>query len=232
MRWWDRTLSWVNRRPGSAAGITLLGLGAVAGLLYGARRVFALKPTQITPRLIHFAPDAEPAVTGEIGHLVEQVLELDNPDRSEAIERLSRFGSELEPVVPRLVSALEDRNQELDIRFAALTLLGWVGPPAYAAKDTLLGILRNLREPVFLRVKALEIVNILVDEDPDLTGRIMERLVDSREPLLVRLKAGQCLGNRSVRLPEWDDVIRGMMQKEESAELITMAKRLVGRSDS
>jgi len=231
-RWWDRAVSWAGRRPWGAAGIVLAGLVVVAGLVYGVRRVWVLRPARLPSPIINVARDPGHAAPDQISELVQQVLAIDNPNRSEAVEQLSQFGSGVEPVVPRLIEALEDRDEELDLRFAALTVLGLIGRVARPAQGILVGVLEDPGEPVFLRMKVMEILHQLAGEDSDVTAKMVKRLVDPREVMLLRLKAGQCLCDRSATLPEWRDALQDLQHQAESGELQGIARQLATSAGS
>jgi hypothetical protein len=225
-RWWDRSVSWAGRRPWSATGMLLVGLMVVTGLVYGVKRVRGVRSFPSPSRLIDVALAPERAVPSEISQLVQEVLAQDNPNRSEAVDRLGRFGPDLEPVIPRLIAPLENKDEELDLRFAALTVLGLAGQVACPAQRVFMGILGDPREPVFLRMKVMEILQLLAADDPDVTRELTKLLGDSDEARVLRLKAGRLLCDRSAMPPDVGPVLERLQQGGEASELEEIARRL------
>lgn len=231
-RRWDRVVWWAGQHPWAATGIALVGLAGLGALIQGLSRFQLIRSVRPPVQAAEAVAPSTPVLGQALQDCLGQVLAPDNPNRSEAVEQLGGFGPELESAVPSLVEVLNNREQELDLRFAALTVLGLAGPLAGPAQTVLLGILGDLREPVFLRLKSLEVLDVLMGREAALSNELAKRLVEPREAVLLRVKAGQCLCARSACLPEWREAFQDLVQHSESTELAALARQLLGKLES
>lgn len=87
---------------------------------------------------------------------------------------LNRLGAKAKPVVPDLIAALKDENEE--VRAAVARTLGMIGPGAKAATPHLLAFLKDPAQPASVRAASAESLAHLGAEAKDVVPALKERI--------------------------------------------------------
>lgn len=226
-RWGQRLWAWVLAHRGLTAMVILAGCLAGSGWFWIRKEGRTpTRPVRLTPASVEAAQPPAPMHAGPALALVDEVLAVDNPDRSQAVETLAALGDEARAVVPRLVQVLDNPDEETDLRFAALTVLGLLGPIAATSQPALERVVVRGAEPLFVRLKAMEILFRLKRDDTSVIETLVRHLSDTQEPLLLRMKAGELLAELP-RLPEvFERQVRGVVSSKAPPALRELAGRL------
>jgi hypothetical protein len=159
--------------------------------------------------------------------LASQVLTAEHPERAEVIQELAKMGAAAAGVVPMLSAALSDAGEDLEVRYGALIALGLLGRVSLAAWATLEAVSASHEEQLFLRIKALEVLAGLRDEEESTLRILVDRLRDAREPVQLRIRAGELILNMKHAEREVAVMMSGMEEGAERA-LDELMERLRG----
>jgi hypothetical protein len=129
-----------------------------------------------------------------VRRLVRAVLAPENPERARAIQALAALGQDAGPALPMLLGALERESEDLEVRHAALALIGLLGRDAGRnAVPGLQCILRERREHLFLRLKALEALLAAAPVDSETWGMLAGMARDPAESGVLRVKIAEAM---------------------------------------
>jgi hypothetical protein len=127
-----------------------------------------------------------------VRQLTQLVLTPEHPERTRAIDALAALGPGVGPVLPTLLSAFANANEDLEVRHAVLSLLARLDRATAApAKTELQLAIQDRREHLFLRIKAIDALLQAAPDDPRTVTLLVGRAQDPAEAGLLRDKAAQ-----------------------------------------
>lgn len=189
---WDRLIHFTSTHPIWTLLLTLL-------LIILA--VFTVKKTKSYLQTVRVAPeppstspmDVPAPVPSNLQNLLNELLATDNPERSSVVDHLRQHANDLDPAIPQLLEALQNEALDLDLRFAALTALGVPDALPDHATQAISRAAHNSEDPVFFRLKALEIAARTSQQPAQLKSQLAQFLLNTKESVLIRNRAGDLL---------------------------------------
>ena len=125
---------------------------------------------------------------------------------------------------------LEDAEADTDVLFAALVVLGLLGPIARSSRPVVGRVALRAAEPLFVRLKALEVYGDSKEDEAEIAVFLAERLAAAGEPILLRERAGEMLAG-CAELPEESlRLVRSLPASRESKRIRDLVKRLTGET--
>ncbi|MCL4179108.1 MAG: hypothetical protein KJ072_15370 [Verrucomicrobia bacterium] len=126
-----------------------------------------------------------------VRQLTRLVLAPENPERTRAIDALAALGPRVEPVMPALLSAFRNANEDLEVRYAVLALLSRLERHAAPATAELRSAILNRKEHLFLRIRAIDVLLRAGPDDPATLQILADRAQDPAEAGVLRTKAAE-----------------------------------------
>ncbi|MFM1943478.1 MAG: hypothetical protein RI897_2460 [Verrucomicrobiota bacterium] len=189
---WDRLAYFTSTHPIWTLLLVLLLL--TFAVVTAKKAKVYLQPVRVAPEPSAISPnDAPVVVPGYLQNLLNELLATDNPERSSVVDHLRQHANELNPAVPQLLEALQNEALDLDLRFAALTALGIPDALPDHATQAISQAAHNAEDPVFFRLKALEITARTSRQPSQLKSQLAQFFLNPTESTLIRNRAGDLL---------------------------------------
>lgn len=211
---WDRFVHFVTEHP---VQTILIGVVLIIAGTYTTRKTRHLlnqSRAASSPPLVQQEPPPPPAIPPEIQSLLNQLLATDNPERSSVIDKLRAQAPQLDPAIPQLLDALQNHALDLDVRYAALTTLSLLNQLPDHGTHAIAQAAENSDDPVFFRLKALEIAIHNTRKPAALKTALARHIANTGESSLIRCRAGELL----LKLGSLPADVRADLQKAAQAK--------------